>query len=240
MNAEQERITTSADPIPYGYCHCGCGGKTKIATRTKSARGQFTGEPLRYLLHHNGRRGTSTGTKAFFVTRGRTYVMGRKESSSMLYSRVLMWNKIGREPRPDEIVHHVNGDPTDDRIENLEIVTRAQHISLHRASVESLRLAGVQKMRKRVSAICKICGESYEHRPSKMATNAGYCSNQCAREARKRGLIDNGRSSITHCPKGHAYDAANTIRRPNGHRLCRQCARDNNKAQYQKRKAART
>lgn len=29
----------------------------------------------------------------------------------------------------------------------------------------------------------------------------------------------------THCPQGHPYDASNTYRRPNGHRVCSECHR---------------
>ena len=41
-----------------------------------------------------------------------------------------------------------------------------------------------------------------------------------------RDSIDHGThrsSSRTHCPRGHAYDAANTYVRPNGARKCRRC-----------------
>jgi DNA-directed RNA polymerase specialized sigma24 family protein len=56
----------------------------------------------------------------------------------------------GRLLRPDELVHHVNEDPTDDRPENLEITTRADHARHHtsklspdeRADVRYLRSAG--------------------------------------------------------------------------------------------------
>lgn len=43
-------------------------------------------------------------------------------------------------------------------------------------------------------------------------------------------------ASITHCPRGHAYDEANTYIRKSGARLCRACARD---AQANKREALR-
>lgn len=37
----------------------------------------------------------------------------------------------GRELTPNEVVHHINGDTFDNRISNLEIMTRAEHASLH-------------------------------------------------------------------------------------------------------------
>lgn len=45
--------------------------------------------------------------------------------------RLIMQEHIGCELTPDEIVHHINEDKTDNRIENLMIMTLAEHSSLH-------------------------------------------------------------------------------------------------------------
>lgn len=42
-----------------------------------------------------------------------------------------MERNVGRLLTSDEIVHHVNHEKTDNRIENLQIVTRAEHARLH-------------------------------------------------------------------------------------------------------------
>jgi hypothetical protein len=36
--------------------------------------------------------------------------------------------------------------------------------------------------------------------------------------------------SLTHCPKGHLYDEANTYQNPGGYRMCRACQRERQNA----------
>lgn len=48
-----------------------------------------------------------------------------------LEHRSVMEKIVGRQLGPDELVHHKNGDKKDNRPENLEIIDRATHCSLH-------------------------------------------------------------------------------------------------------------
>ena len=45
---------------------------------------------------------------------------------------LIMECAIGRWLQPDEVVHHKNGIKTDNRLKNLELLTRSEHMSLHR------------------------------------------------------------------------------------------------------------
>ena len=53
-------------------------------------------------------------------------------SGYVLRYRFLMEQEIGRLLTSEEIVHHVNGNPMDDRLENLAVITRGGHSSIHR------------------------------------------------------------------------------------------------------------
>lgn len=48
-----------------------------------------------------------------------------------LLSRFIYGRYLGRKMKPTEIVHHINGKVLDNRIENLRVVSRAEHKKLH-------------------------------------------------------------------------------------------------------------
>lgn len=50
------------------------------------------------------------------------------------YEHIVVWVSAGNQrPQRGEILHHINDDKTDNRIDNLRLMTRAEHNRLHNA-----------------------------------------------------------------------------------------------------------
>jgi len=61
---------------------------------------------------------------------GRTFIRISK-GEYKARARIVMENKLGRVLSSNEIIHHINGDPSDDRIENLMLTNRSKHTINH-------------------------------------------------------------------------------------------------------------
>ena len=102
------------------------------------------------------------------------YDDGTRKTKS--YPRFLMEQYLGRELLDEETVDHINEDFTDDRIENLQLLSRA----------ENSAKAMVNKPAKIYKFICPSCGKlsskslaQVKHN-QKRSTKGPYCSRSCA------------------------------------------------------------
>ncbi len=100
-------------------------------------------------------------------------VTGKRRTQS--YPRYLMEQHLGRELTPEEQVDHINNDFTDDRIENLQLLTQKQNLDKSRKPAQM------------IECICPFCKVSfsipyrtYKQNQIKQGKAGPYCSRQCA------------------------------------------------------------
>ena len=69
--------------------------------------------------------------------------------TSKSYPRVIMERHLGRKLSPNEDVHHIDGDVTNNDIDNLTIIPHGEHQRQHKTKY-------TDKM-----AICQVCGKEF-------------------------------------------------------------------------------
>jgi ribosomal protein L37AE/L43A len=63
-------------------------------------------------------------------TETRKYVVIKVDGKQVREHRYVMEQFLGRKLLTNEHIHHINGDPTDNRIENLQVLTNSEHQKL--------------------------------------------------------------------------------------------------------------
>lgn len=114
-------------PNPSGLCMCGCGTPTLIAKRAVVSQRIEKGQHARYITGHNPTQGQE---RPYFNQSLGRWMISRGGKPMYRY-RAVAEEMLGRPLRPGEQVHHINGDPTDDRPENLEVLSAKEHAARH-------------------------------------------------------------------------------------------------------------
>ena len=81
-------------------------------------------------------------------------------------AHVVWWLSTGLVVPTGFVLHHINGDKLDDRIENLQLMTHADHTGLHRSG----------EYKEPVLFTCQWCGEEFYA----INKRSKYCSDKCS------------------------------------------------------------
>lgn len=138
------------------YCSASCGQKYINRERGKEKHPAWKGGKR---VNHNG----------YIEVRKPDHHRSRK--NGYVFEHILIAeNKIGRSITTSEDVHHINGDKTDNRECNLEVLSKSNHAIL----------TALERKEKNIH-LCSNCGEGVYRKPSQVARGKGkvFCSRRC-------------------------------------------------------------
>jgi len=103
----------------------------KECTKESHAKGYCSKHYYRFFLYGDANKTKWRPKGSGQIFHG--YKLITVDGKQVREHRVIMENHIGRKlkPYPHEIVHHINGNRTDNRIENLVIINQSSHMKNH-------------------------------------------------------------------------------------------------------------
>lgn len=110
-------------------------------------------------------------------TRPDGYITIRVNGRPKMEHRHVMEQYLGRKLKQSELVHHENGDRTDNRIENLRLCTASTHMKHHNPH---------GPLPREVKRVCVICGATFNTRRHQQKVCSATCKKKRQRLYAKR------------------------------------------------------
>ena len=163
-------------------CKCGCDQEFQPskATLFRIKRGDEVG----YIRGHWLRRENNPRWLGgrFVSANGYVYLLRPDHPNALQHGtpgyiaehRLVMSERIDRPLNSNEVVHHINGDRQDNRIENLVLMTNAEHAPIHTTGENNGNWKGG-----RTPIVCATCNQEFLPNDRRNDYGATYCSRKC-------------------------------------------------------------
>lgn len=133
------------------YCGQSCAyyGSERNKKISKVMKGRFTGEQSYHW------KGGKRITKFGYISVLSPDHPNKNKTGCVLEHRLVVEEAMGRKLLKDEIVHHLNGITSDNRIENLQVMSHAEHNRLHKIGKSSWSLGKTKETDERIAKMAE-------------------------------------------------------------------------------------